>query len=118
MVIDVKDDAPSVDEMRAAARVVPTREMEALSDKAVAPLPAPAPEPEWTFTLLMRSAHGSAVAVVPGFPTREAAERAGRIAEGNPNIDEWGEPRESEVVSSATQWQRRWVDIAILPVPK
>ena len=71
-----------------------------------------------TFTLVMRSAYGSAVAIVPGFPTREAALRAARIAEGHPNVDEWGEERDSEVISAAAHHQQRWLDTVILPVPR
>lgn len=80
------------------------------------------PAEDWrstcTFTLVMRSAFGSAVAVVPGFPSKASAERAARAAQGHPNVDEWGEDREHEVVSAAAAHQARWVDIVILPVPR
>lgn len=87
-------------------------------DAGEAEAPAKLFEQGYTWTLLMRSQFSPAVAVVPGFPTREAAQRAGAIAEGNPNVDEFGVMKDVEVVSSAGAWTRRWADIAILPVPK
>lgn len=70
------------------------------------------------WTLVMRSTYGNAVAVIPGFPDRDSALRAAKVAEGHPNTNEYGDTKDTESVSSAAPQVPKWTDIVILPVPR